>query len=219
MTLTAYDGGNYNYALEYSAERYVNNKVINSDIKNGRLILEGEDKATYLSVPLLKEGITSIEKTITDFENEFDINLEEYGFVNIAKACKNEGFEKQINIADDTSENSIDFYSDIDYTASGHSYFWNLNYEDGYKNVLFRKCDVDVLSYIENYNVTLEEVEPDKFYDMLMSNGDLIQRVAFYEDNILIYSSEFTYEQIENDLINNKGMEAEVILGNKEIIL
>lgn len=221
LSLTSTNGDLYSYSLSYTITEYEDNRVLRTQTSEGRLIIEN-DGIVYFSVPYLKEGLTSIATLLSDFETEFDITLEDERdeeFFNIAKACENEKFDAPIKVIDYASEESINYYSDIDYTATGHTYFWNLNYEKGYTNVAFRKCEIESLMYMENYNVTLEEVEPDKFYDMKMSNGDLIQRVAFYEDKIFIYSAEDTYEQIENDLVNNKGMESEVILGNKEIVL
>lgn len=209
-----------NYTIDYREITYTNGNYVDEKSAKGNITIDQKNQILYDAVPMLTEAMIALDGMIHDFEQEYKIDLEKNGFVNVPKRCKAlSDFNDDIN--SDQDEESFDFrdyYSNIAYTATGHPYTYNLRVNKEENTGKFRKYDIDNSRYIEQYDVKLMENKESGYYDMVMIMGDqLIQKVVFLDEIAYVYPATYTDEQMKVDIETNEGKNASVILDHKEL--
>lgn len=210
-----YDEVNQRYRAIYTLE--ADGKEVDHQVE----ILDlTSNEQTYEVVPKLNEAFTAIDTLLSDFKDEFDIDLEAEGLFNVARAGLDMNMiDQEITIEDPVvvDDGKIHYYSDVDVTASGHSYAWEISYVGNYEHVVFAQYDISSKAYAQRYDVTLEADNTNANLYMMKLRKQVIQKVMIVNNVIYVYDPEIATDEMINDVNKNKGQHAVVILTDKEL--
>ena len=109
VTIASTNESYHEYKIIYSYEEYQNENYHDGKEANGTFKIGNDNKITYDNVPLLKEALNAYLTLINDFQQEFNLNYDEYDFVNLPELAKNLDVPDLDNIDDETST-TTDYY-------------------------------------------------------------------------------------------------------------
>lgn len=195
---------NYNeYTLDYE----------NYDSKaNGKLSIGEDNQITYDNIPLLKETLLMSLQLLNEFQAEFDINLQDYNFVNLPQLTNDLEIPPLNQVSQETSL-TIDYYSSPHANARGYMLSDFVKVSKDFTAIEFGVYNLDREDYDLKNEATLKKRSLDNCYD-IVQKGDPDVNYAIYFDGSKAYMYDQTTSDsdIENDVKNNNALQALIIL-------
>lgn len=197
---------NYTYQ-EFRYENYFDGKEVES-----RITINEDNTITYDNVPLLNETMTHCLDLLEKFQKEFSINYHDYDFISLPELCKDIEIPS-VNSIDENLSTTLDFYSEVRYNARGHSLVDSLQVDKDYTIATLRVYNVGRRTYDATIENTLEKREIDNCYNMVTQyDSEVNYAVYFQQETAYLYPQSVLDQEIENDVINNGGSQASIIL-------
>lgn len=195
---------NYNeYTLDYKGD----------DSKaNGKLSIGKDNQITYDNVPLLKETLLMSLQLLNEFQVDFDINLQDYNFINLPELTNDLEIPPLNQVSQETSL-TIDYYSTPQANARGYMLSDFVKVSKDFTIIEFGVYNLDRDDYDSKNEATLKKRNIDNCYD-IVQKGDPDVNYAIYFDGNKAYMYEQTTSDgnIENDVKNNNALQARIIL-------
>ncbi|WP_027088760.1 hypothetical protein [Thomasclavelia saccharogumia] len=211
VTIESTDESYHEYKIIYSYEEYQNENYHDGKEANGKFKIGNDNKITYDNVPLLKEALNAYLTLINDFQQEFNLNYDEYDFVNLPELAKNLDVPDLDNIDEETST-TTDYYSEAYINARGFSLITFLKLNKDFSSAEFGIYNVEKKEYESNATVTFEKRGIADCYNIIQKNDpDVNYAVYFSGDTAYVYLQSLTDQEIIDD-VQNQGTNATDIL-------
>lgn len=195
---------NYNeYTLDY--EDY--------DAKaNGKLSIGKDNQITYDNVPLLKETLLMSLQLLNEVQAEFDINLQDYNFVNLPQLTNDLEIPPLNQVSQETSL-TIDYYSSPHANARGYMLSDYVKVSKDFATIEFGVYNLDREDYDLKNEATLKQRSLDNCYDIVQKGDPDVNYAIYFDDNkAYMYDQTTSDSDIENDVKNNDALQAQIIL-------
>lgn len=197
---------NYTYQ-EFRYENYFDGKEVEST-----LAINKDNTITYDNVPLLNETMTHCLDLLEKFQKEFSINYHDYDFVSLPELCKDLEIPS-VNSIDENLSTTLNFYSEVRYNARGHSLIDCLQVDKDYTIATLRVYNVGRRTYDSTIENTLEKRGIENCYNMMTQyDSEVNYAVYFQQETAYLYPQSVSDQEIENDIINNGGSQASIVL-------
>lgn len=213
ITIQSTDEGYQKYEIIYTNEKYQDNNYKDGTEAKGKLNIDANNKITYDNVPLLKEALNACLLLLNDFQKEFDINYQDYDFVDLPKLTENLDIPDISEISEVTSQ-TIDYYSDAHINAKGFSLITFLKIEKDFSGAQFGIYNVERKDYETNATVTFEKRSMEQCYNIVQKNDPDINYAVYFIDDATayIYFQSKTDEEIKDDVLNQASSQAVTVL-------
>lgn len=199
------------YDVSYSYQENRNGNYFDNKDAKGRLVIEDNNEITYDTMPLMGEAMENYRHLLRDFQKEFNINYKDYTFVNLPEVAKNTDFPTTDSITKET-ELTITYNSEPHYNAKGYSIITFIEVDKDFISAQFGKYNKEQRGYESNMTVKLEKRSIENCYNILQNDPDISYAVYFTVDTAYLYLQATSDLEIENDVMNQAGSNAEVIL-------
>ena len=195
---------NYNeYTLDY--ESY--------DSKaNGKLSIGKDNQITYDNVPLLKETLLMSLQLLNEFQMDFDINLQDYNFINLPELTNDLEIPLLNQVSQETSL-TIDYYSTPQANARGYMLSDFVKVSKDFTTIEFGVYNLDRDDYDLKNEATLKKRNIDNCYDIVQKGDPDVNYAIYFDGNkAYMYDQTISDGNIENDVKNNNALQAQIIL-------
>lgn len=195
---------NYNeYTLDY--EGY--------DSKaNGKLSIGKDNQITYDNVPLLKETLLMSLQLLNEFQMDFDINLQDYNFINLPELTNDLEIPPLNQVSQETSL-TIDYYSTPQANARGYMLSDFVKVSKDFTTIEFGVYNLDRDDYDLKNEATLKKRNIDNCYDIVQKGDPDVNYAIYFDGNkAYMYDQTTSDVNIENDVKNNNALQAQIIL-------
>lgn len=212
LTLSSTDEDYKQYQINYTYQefRYVN--YFDGKEVEATLTINEDNTITYDNVPLLNETLKHCLDLLEKFQKEFSINYHDYDFISLPELCKDIEIPS-VNSIDENLSTTLDFYSELRYNARGHSLVDSLQVDKDYTIATLRVYNVGRRTYDATIENTLEKREIDNCYNMVTQyDSEVSYAVYFQQETAYLYPQSVSDQEIENDIINNGGSQASIVL-------
>lgn len=212
LTLRSTDEDYKQYQINYAYQEFRYGNYFDGNEVEATLTINEDNTITYDNVPLLNETMKHCLDLLEKFQKEFSINYHDYDFISLPELCKD--IEKpSVNSIDEKLSTTLDFYSEVRYNARGHSLVDSLQVDKDYTITTLRVYNVDRRTYDFTIENTLERREIDNCYNMVTQyDSEVNYAVYFQQETAYLYPQSVLDQEIENDVINNGGSQASIIL-------
>lgn len=212
LTLRSTDEDYKQYQINYTYQEFRYENYFDGNEVEAILTINEDNTITYDNVPLLNETMTHCLDLLERFQKEFSINYHDYDFISLPELCKDLEIPS-MNSIDENVSTTLNFYSEVRYNARGHSLIDCLQIDKDYAIATLRVYNVGRRSYDSTIENTLEKRGIDNCYNMV-TQYDLEASYAVYlqEEIAYLYPQSVSDQEIENDVINNGGSQASIIL-------
>lgn len=212
LEVSSSDSEYKNYEITYRYQEFRYDNYFDGKDATGALVVADDNSITYDNMPLLKETMEHCLDLINQFQKEFNVNYTEYDFISLPELCKNIDIPTMENIPEEIAT-TTDFYSEPTINAKGFSLVNHLSVDKSYLNASLGVYNVERRTYDTSSNMTLEKRNIENCYNMIAGfDAEISYAVYFQEETAYLYLQSTSDEEIENDVINNQGQQASIIL-------
>lgn len=212
LTLSSTDEDYKQYQINYTYQEFRYENYFDGKEVKSTLTINEDNTITYDNVPLLNETMTHCLDLLEKFQKEFSINYHDYDFVSLPELCKDLEIPS-VNSIDENLSTTLDFYSEVRYNARGHSLVDYLQVDKDYTLATLRVYNVGRRTYDSTIENTLEKRGIENCYNMITQyDSEVNYAVYFQQETAYLYPQSVSDQEIENDIINNGGSQASIIL-------
>lgn len=200
------------YEVKYTVDIYRENRYFDSQSSEGKIIINSDGSIHFDNMPYLRKAIDSLYFFMNEFETLFKIDYNKYNFIYLPKLMHNLEFANIINISDMDS-NTLNYYSKERINAKGYRLVTFTKIAKDFSTIQFGEYCYDQAAYSFNYYVDLYKRNIENCYNIMIA-GDVESSYAIYikEDKVYLYYQSEDDKYIYNDVNNNLGENAEMIL-------
>lgn len=212
LTLSSTDEDYKQYKINYTYQEFRYENYFDGKEVESRITINEDNTITYDNVPLLNETMKHCLDLLEKFQKEFSINYHDYDFVSLPELCKDLEIPS-VNSIDENLSTTLNFYSEVRYNARGHSLVDSLQVDKDYTIATLRVYNVGRRTYDSTIENTLEKREIENCYNMVTQyDSEVSYAVYFQQETAYLYPQSVSDQEIENDVINNGGSQASIIL-------
>lgn len=212
LTLRSTDEDYKQYQINYTYQEFRYESYFDGKEVEATLTINEDNTITYDNVPLLNETMKHCLDLLEKFQKEFSINYHDYDFISLPELCKDIEISS-VNSIDENLSTTLDFYSELRYNARGHSLIDSLQVDKDYTIATLRVYNVGRRTYDATIENTLEKREIDNCYNMVTQyDSEVNYAVYFQQETAYLYPQSVSDQEIENDIINNGGSQASIVL-------
>lgn len=212
LTLSSTDEDYKQYKINYTYQEFRYENYFDGKEVESRITINEDNTITYDNVPLLNETMKHCLDLLEKFQKEFSINYHDYDFVSLPELCKDLEIPS-VNSIDENLSTTLNFYSEVRYNARGHSLVDSLQVDKDYTIATLRVYNVGRRTYDSTIENTLEKREIENCYNMMTQyDSEVSYAVYFQQETAYLYPQSVSDQEIENDVINNGGSQASIIL-------
>lgn len=212
LTLRSTDEDYKQYQINYTYQEFRYENYFDGKEVEATLTINEDNTITYDNVPLLNETMKHCLDLLEKFQKEFSINYHDYDFISLPELCKDIEISS-VNSIDENLSTTLDFYSELRYNARGHSLIDSLQVDKDYTIATLRVYNVGRRTYDATIENTLEKREIDNCYNMVTQyDSEVNYAVYFQQETAYLYPQSVSDQEIENDVVNNEGSQASIIL-------
>lgn len=198
------------YDIQYNYYEFENGNYTYGEDATGSISIN-KDGITYDNVPLLNEAIQSCCTIIDDFQEEFDIDYEEYDFDPLPYQMKDLNIPSIDEIQEETAT-STDYYGEQRINAKGYTLVDCLSIDKDTNEATYSTFNYERQSDEESIPCTLS-LQGNNIY-LLTPDMDIDFTYYIYktDDTVYMYSIDYSSNEIIEDITNNGGNMAEQVL-------
>lgn len=198
------------YDIQYNYYEFENGNYTYGEDATGSISIN-KDGITYDNVPLLNEAIQSCCTIIDDFQEEFDIDYEEYDFNPLPYQMKDLNIPSIDEIQEETAT-STDYYGEQRINAKGYTLVDCLSIDKDTNEATYSTFNYERQSDEESIPCTLS-LQGNNIY-LLTPDMDIDFTYYIYktDDTVYMYSIDYSSNEIIEDITNNGGNMAEQVL-------
>lgn len=198
------------YDIQYNYYEFENGNYTYGEDATGSISIN-KDGITYDNVPLLNEAIQSCCTIIDDFQEEFDIDYEEYDFDPLPYQMKDLNIPSIDEIQEGTAT-STDYYGEQRINAKGYTLVDCLSIDKDTNEATYSTFNYERQSDEESIPCTLS-LQGNNIY-LLTPDMDIDFTYYIYktDDTVYMYSIDYSSNEIIEDITNNGGNMAEQVL-------
>lgn len=212
LTLSSTDEDYKQYQINYTYQEFRYENYFDGKEVEATLTINEDNTITYDNVPLLNETMKHCLDLLEKFQKEFSINYHDYDFISLPELCKDIEIPS-VNSIDENLSTTLDFYSEIRYNARGHSLIDSLQVDKDYTIATLRVYNVGRRTYDSTIENTLEKRGIENCYNMMTQyDSEVNYAVYFQQETAYLYPQSVSDQEIENDIINNGGSQASIVL-------
>lgn len=212
LTLSSTDEDYKQYQINYTYQEFRYENYFDGKEVEATLTINEDNTITYDNVPLLNETMKHCLDLLEKFQKEFSINYHDYDFISLPELCKDIEISS-VNSIDENLSTTLDFYSELRYNARGHSLIDSLQVDKDYTIATLRVYNVGRRTYDATIESTLERREIDNCYNMVTQyDSEVSYAVYFQQETAYLYPQSVSDQEIENDVVNNEGSQASIVL-------
>lgn len=210
VTITSVNNTYTTYQIEYTRYNFQYGNYQYGEDANGMIYLKNKD-ITYDNVPLLKEAIESSSQLIESFQDEFNIDYNEYDFSPLPSQMISLNIPQLDKITEETAT-LTKYYGEPHINAKGFSLIDYLTVDKYSNNAYYSSFNVERQSDDQSIPCILEQHGTSPIYTLVpQTDIDLNYLVYLTEDTAYLYSLDFSNDIISEDVENNSGQQAEQI--------
>lgn len=212
LTLSSTDEDYKQYKINYTYQEFRYENYFDGKEVESRITINEDNTITYDNVPLLNETMKHCLDLLEKFQKEFSINYHDYDFVSLPELCKDLEIPS-VNSIDENLSTTLNFYSEVRYNARGHSLVDSLQVDKDYTIATLRVYNVGRKTYDSTIENKLEKRGIENCYNMMTQyDSEVNYAVYFQQETAYLYPQSVSDQEIENDVINNGGSQASIIL-------